>query len=149
MFAVAHVPQFSLQAALRHEPELWSKPVALVDPAARPSVVTERTEPAAAAGVTPGLTPTQAMARCSGILIRPRSLAQETAAGTALLQCSYGFSPHLEATAPGVCTLDLRGLAALSGADQSMLEKWAVRLQQACARLQLSVAVGLSSTPDV
>ena len=33
MFAVLHFPQFALQAALRHEPELWSRPVALVDPA--------------------------------------------------------------------------------------------------------------------
>ena len=149
MFAVVHVPQFSLQAALRHEPELWNRPVALVDPAARPAVVIEMTQPAAAAGVTPGLTPTQAMARCGNILIRSRSMTQETAAGTALLQHAYAFSPHLEATAPGVCTLDLRGLAALSGANRDALEKWARQLQRACASLQLSVAIGLGPTPDV
>src|SRR4051794_35016651 len=108
MFAVVHLPQFSLQAVLRHEPELWSKPVALVDPSVRTPLVCEMTEPAGQAGVTPGLTATQAMARCGQVLLRPRSLRQEAAATNALLQCAYAFSPHLENTAPGVCTLDLR-----------------------------------------
>src|SRR5437868_4965952 len=99
MFAVIWVPQFSLQAVLRHEPELWSKPVALVDPSAKTAAVCEMTEPARAAGIAPGLNPTQAMARCGKVLIRPRSARQENAATNAILQCAYGFSPHLEPTA--------------------------------------------------
>ena len=30
MFAVIHLPQFALQATLRHQPELWSRPIALL-----------------------------------------------------------------------------------------------------------------------
>ena len=148
-YAVIYVPQFSLQAVLRHEPELWVKPVVLVDPTLRTPVICEVTEPARAAGITQGLTPTKAMARCAHILIRPRSLSQENAATTALLQCAYAFSPHLGATASGVCTLDLHNLAALAKADRAALEAWGRKLQGALAGLQLSVAIGLGATPNI
>lgn len=148
MFAVVYVPQFSLQAALRHEPELWKRPVALVDPASRTPVVCEGTGPARAAGVSDGLTATQAMARCGSVLIRPRSARQESAATTAILQSAYAFSPHLEATALGVCTLDLRGIAAVSGKDHAGLEQWARKLQAALAGVQLAASIGLGPSPN-
>ena len=148
-YAVIYVPQFSLQAVLRHEPEQWAKPVVLVDPALRTPLICEVTEPARVAGVTQGLTPTQAMARCAHVLVRPRSLSQENAATTALLQCAYAFSPHLEASAPGLCTLDLHNLAALAGADRTALDAWGRKLQGVLAGVQLSVAVGLGATPNV
>ncbi len=148
MYAVVYVPQFSLQAALRHEPELWKVPVALVDPASRIPVVCEATAPARAAGVSDGCTAPQAMARCGSVLIRTRSARQESAATHAILQCAYAFSPHLEATAPGVCTLDLRGLAAVSGKDRAGLEEWARKLQAALAGVQLAASVGLGPTPN-
>ena len=109
MYAVIHLPQFPLQAALRLAPELWEQPVALVDPARSTPVVLEMTPPAQDAGVERGQTATQALARCTGVRVRHRALAQETATTDVLLQCAYGFSPHLESTAPGLCTLDLRG----------------------------------------
>src|SRR5512133_396130 len=112
MFAVLYVPHFSLQAVLRHEPELWVRPVVLVDPTQRNPVICDMTEAAHVAGVTLGFTPTQAMARCPTVMVRARCLRQEEAASAALLQCAYAFSPHLEATAAGFCTLDLDGLTA-------------------------------------
>ena len=149
MFAVVYVPQFALQAALRHEPELWERPVALVDSDSRTPVVCEATEPARAAGVSNGLTPTQTMARCGSVVIRPRSARQESAATSAILQCAYAFSPHLETTAPGICTLDLRGIAAVSGLDSAGLEKWAGKLQRTLANVRLSASIGLGSAPNV
>jgi protein ImuB len=148
-YAVIYVPRFSLQAVLRHEPGLWAKPVVLVDPTLRTPLICEVTEPARTAGITQGLTPTQAMARCAHVLIRPRSLSQENAATTALFQCAYAFSPHLEATAPGLCTLDLHNLAALAGAGRTVLEAWGRKLQVVLAGVQLSVAVGLGGTPNI
>jgi len=50
MFAVIHLPNFALQAALRHEPELWAKPVALVDSSLTTPRVCELTDRARAAG---------------------------------------------------------------------------------------------------
>jgi protein ImuB len=149
MFGVVSIPQFPLQAVLRHEPELWSKPVALVDNQERAPVICDTTEPARATGITPGCTPTQAMARCREILLRERSSRHEEAATAALLQTAYAFSPYLESTGPGVCTLDLHDLAALKDADRSAQESWARRLQHALAALQLSAAIGLGPTPIV
>lgn len=149
MFAVVHIPQFALQAALRHEPELWLKPVALVDPAQTTPRVFELTEVALASGVAPGQTATQALARCRQVLIRHRSLKQETAVTQAMLQCADGFSPNLEATAPGVCTLDLRGLTVLKDADPPKIAAWAARLRESIAKLNLRPRVGIGPTPNV
>lgn len=149
MFAVLQLPDFRLQAALRGAPELWTAPVALVDPAQSTPRVLAVTPAAEAAGVTLGLTPTQALARCAGVKVRHRSPAQEAAATEATLQGAYGFSPHLEATAPGLVTLDLRGLATLREATPEQFTRWADRLRQALAELDLRARVGLGPTPNL
>ncbi len=164
MFAVLHLPQFALQAALRHQPELWSQPIALVDPAFAPPRVCDLTVPARRQGVEAGLTPTQALARCRTVAIRHRSSAQECATTDAALQCAYGFSPNIENTAPGTITLDLRGLSELSGqrreeadlesaglasASLSRLQIWAARLRTALASLNLAARIGVGPTPNI
>src|ERR1051326_7190120 len=149
MFAVIYIPRFALQAALRHEPELGSKPIALVDPERTTPLVCDLTDAARQRGVSEGLTPTQAMARCAELSVRHRSVAQEIAAGHAVLQCAWGFSPHIEATAPGVCTLDLRGLAILSEDDPGAMSGWAAHLRAALAGQQLRVRVGIGPTPNL
>ena len=67
MLAVLHVSDFSLQAVLRLEHELASRPVALIDETRRPPVVVACTARAHAAGVEPGQTAPQAMARCAAV----------------------------------------------------------------------------------
>ena len=114
MFAAIYIPDFSLQAVLRHEPGLSERPVALVAESTPKSPVLQLTEAARKAGVAEGLSSTQALARCGAIVIKTRSRAQEDAAQLALWQCAYSFSPHLESTADGICTLDLRGLPVLA-----------------------------------
>ena len=143
MFAVIYIPDFALQAALRHEPELLKRPVALVDESLPKPVIVQLTETARAAGVCAGLTSTQAMARCRDIIIKPRSIAQENAAADALLQCGYLFSPYVEATAPGVCTLDLKGQT--SGGD----EKFGQQILTLLDQLQLKAQIGVAATPAV
>lgn len=158
MFAVLHVPHFPLQAVLRHAPELWARPVALVDPGMTTPRVVEATPPAREAGVTDGLTAPQALARCRTVTIRHRVPAQEATAAEAMLQCAYGFSPHLEATGLGMITLDLRGLAVLrtavsaeGGANESErgLAAWGERLRLAVAALGMEARIGLGPTPNV
>src|ERR1051326_5863508 len=149
MFAVVYIPQFPLQSALRHEPELWAKAVALVDPARSTPTVCELTDLARANGVTEGLTPTQAMARCGNVLIRHRAPAQEAAVTEAIVQCAYGFSPNIEATAPGVCTLDLSGLAMLADADALKVVAWAGRLRASLAGQNLRARIGVGPTPNI
>lgn len=149
MFAVLHLPDFGLQASLRGAAELWEQPVALVDAASTTPRVCSVTASARAQGVGEGLTPTQALARCGTIRIRHRSPEREAAANEAVLQCAYGFSPHLEATGPGLFTLDLRGLATLADADAAALESWAGRLSTALAALDLRARVGIGPTPNL
>src|SRR5437667_11655209 len=109
MFAVIYIPDFFLQAALRYEPELASRPVALIDESLAKPVIIQLTEAARLSGVCGGMTSTQAMARCRQIIIKSRSPAQEAAAADTLLQTSFLFSPYVEATTLGICTLDLKG----------------------------------------
>ena len=149
MFAVIHLPQFALQAALRHASELWARPVALVDPALTTPRVCDASVPARAAGVMNGLTPTQALARCCEVLIRHRSPTQESAATHAALQCACGFSPNIESTAPDIVTLDLRGLIELKSGGERELFGWANRLRDALASLNLVAALGIGPTPNV
>src|SRR5436309_9474231 len=96
MFAVIYIPDFSLQSVLRHEPELATCPVALVDESLPKPAIIQLTHAARATGVCEGLTSTQAMARCREIEIKLRSSTQEAAATNTLLQCAYRVSPYVE-----------------------------------------------------
>ncbi len=132
MFAVICVPDFALQAMLRREPVIGphevteeadckpAPPIALIDSSPAnisKALVLECTEAAKTAGVCAGLTAPQAMARCSELILKCRSPAVEQEAANILLQTAYAFTPHIENTGPGVCTLDLRGLG--FGSSQS------------------------------
>ena len=109
MFAVIHIPDFFLQAALRPEPELHSRPVALVEANLPKPVILQLTQAARDVGVSEGMTPTQGLARCPALVVKTRSATQESAASQAVLDCAFAFSPYVEAATPGLCTLDLKG----------------------------------------
>jgi protein ImuB len=105
MFAVIRLPDFRLQAALR-----WHDAppaAALIDGAETRAVILEVSEGAQAAGVRPGQTAAQGLARCPTLRLLPRSPAQEEACAALLVETALGFSPFVEATAPGAVTLDL------------------------------------------
>lgn len=149
MFAVLQLSQFALQAVLRHRPDEWTRPVALIDPSRTTPVVCDATAPAFASGVTTGLTPVQAMARCGSVTILHRSPSAERSATQVLLQCAYGFSPFIEETAPGVCTIDLRGLSRLRDGEPAALLTWAGELRTALASQNLRASVGIGATPGL
>ncbi len=149
MFAVIHLPDFSLQAVLRHEPELWTQSVALVEGGTHPPRLCARTESAARTGVSVPMTPTQAQARCPDLIIRTRSASQEASATDALIQCAYGFTPLVEQTRPGILTLDLGALAELKGADKEQFHVWAARLASALTGHQFRPRIGMGPTPNL
>ena len=64
MFATIYLPNFYLQAAIRHQPELRPKPVALLDDNEKRAVIIQLNEPAEKAGVRTGMMPSQGLARC-------------------------------------------------------------------------------------
>ena len=150
MFAVISIPDFYLQAVLRHEPELRGLPAALVDDDSPKSPVVQVTAAAKRFGVTPGITSTQAKARCQRMAFRIRSPAQEQSAQEILLECAYAFAAYIESTAPGICTLDLRGLSVLQAADlRAGLDSWGQQLLGRLEEFNLAVRIGIASAPGL
>ena len=105
MFATIYLPDFYLQAALRHHTALRGQPVALIDGEAPKPVILQLTKAAETAGVRTGMTPSQGLARCLSLLIRPRNRAQENQMQELLLATGFSLAPFVESTAPGICTV--------------------------------------------
>lgn len=140
MFATLYLPNFYLQAALRHHPALRAQPVGVIDLTRKKVAIIELNDAAETAGVAKGMTPSQALARCLQVVIRTRERAQENLMDEILLQHAFMLSPFVEATAPGVCTVqftDSRQLIAKASRVLAKLEKCEIRAH-----------IGIASLPD-
>jgi protein ImuB len=140
MFTTIYLPNFYLQAAMRHHPKLRAQPVGLIDLSHKKVAIVELNDPAEQAGVTKGMTPSQALARCLQIAIRTRERGQEKLMDEILLQHAFMLSPFVEATAPGICTVhftDNRQLIAKVSRVLAKLEKCEIRAH-----------IGIASLPD-
>jgi protein ImuB len=138
-YAAIRAKDFALQALRRSNPALAGRPVALVCGEGRRAVVTEAS--AEADGVEAGVPAALAFARCPGILLRSRDPSAEVEAQRLLIAAAFSLSPRVEATAPGVCTVDLQG------ADPQRARARAQALAAELAMAGLSVAVGFGRTP--
>ena len=105
MFATIYLPDFYLQAALRYEPELWMRPAALIEEQEKKPVIIQLNEAAESAGIRKGMTPSQALARFLHVVIKARARAQEKSLQDILLHHAFTLSPFVEATAPGISTI--------------------------------------------
>src|SRR5437588_12170177 len=105
MFATIYLPDFYLQAALRHQPELSGKPVALIDDQEKKAVIIQLNALAEETGVRIGMTPSQGLARCLALVIKVRSRPQEKILQDILLHFAGTLAPYVEATAPGIATV--------------------------------------------
>lgn len=143
MFAVLHIADFALHAVLRteREPRPAGAPAALFSRDQKKSTVLAINRAARAMGVELGMTAPQAVARCPHLLIRSPCPSAECEAGAALLAAGFTLSPSVEATAAGVCTVDLKGL------DPARFT-WVCRAALTeLAALGLPAAAGIASTP--
>src|SRR6476661_1625101 len=141
MFAALYLPDFELQAALRHEPERHQESVALLDNEEAKATILQLTKSAAAAGVSVGMTPSQALARCLSLVIKPRVFAQEKIAGEILLHHAATLAPEIEATAPGVCTVHFT--------SRKNCRENIERVVRQLRELQLTAQAGIAVTPDL
>src|SRR5262245_49223378 len=105
MFATIYLPNFYLQAATRHQPELYDKAVALIEDYERKPVIIQLNDAAEKAGIGKGMTPSQALARSLRVVIKVRALTQEKSMQEILLHHAFTLSPFVEDTALGVCTI--------------------------------------------
>jgi nucleotidyltransferase/DNA polymerase involved in DNA repair len=141
MFAAIYLPDFELQAALRYDPTLWGKAVALINDRETKAAILQLTPKAAEAGVVAGMTASQALARCLNLIIKTRAFEQEKIAGDILLHQAATLAPEIEATAPGVCTVHFTS-------NKNCCDK-VERVVGQMAELQLRAQAGLAATPDL
>ena len=140
MFATAYIPNFYLQAALRHQPELADVPVALIDDQATKAAIIQLNRAAEEVGVTCGMTPSQGLARCLQLIVKCRLRAQEEAVTELLLHFCYTLAPYIEATAPGVCTVQFTDAKHVAGEVERVIEQ----LQDS----GITAQAGIAPTPD-
>jgi protein ImuB len=140
MFATIYLPNFYLQAAIRHHPKLRTQPVALIDASKSKVSIIQLNEFAEKAGVANGMTPSQALARCLQVVIRTRERAQENVIDDILLQHAFMLSPFVEATAPGVCTVQFTENRQLIGKVSRVLGK--------LEKCEIRAHIGIASLPD-
>ena len=136
MFATIYLPNFSLQAATRHQPELCEKPVALIEEHEKKPVIIQLNEPAEHAGIRKGMTPSQALARSLRVVIKVRAPMQEKSIQEILLHSAFTLSPFVEETAPGICTVQFTDCRNLSEKVCRIIE----HLAECEIRAQASVA---------
>jgi len=105
MFATIYLPNFYLQAALRHQTELQNKPVALIDDQEKKAVIIQLNSAAAQSGVRCGMTPSQGLARSLELVVKTRQPSKEKLLQEILLDFAASLAPYVEATAPGISTI--------------------------------------------
>ncbi|MGI8964825.1 MAG: hypothetical protein ACR2H1_01920, partial [Limisphaerales bacterium] len=79
--------------------------------------------------------------------IKSRSPLQEKIAAEIFLQTAYNFSPRIEATADGVCTMDLEGIKISFDGISAAL--WAEKILAALAKVNLRARLGVAQTPQL
>ncbi len=140
MFATIFVPNFYLQAALRHQAILPTTPVALIEENDKKPLIHQLNRAAEDAGVAKGMTPSQGLARCLSLLIKTRSASQEKSIQEIVLYYAFSLSPFVEATSPGVCTVQFTKAHELLSKVSRVIDQLA-----AC---EVNAQAGLSQTPD-
>ena len=140
MFATIYLPDFHLQAACRHQPQLREKPVALIDDQEKKAVIVQINPAAKQTGVRCGMTPSQGLARCLHLVVKTRSPSQERLLQEILLHFAGTLAPYVEATGPGISTVqftDTRNVTAKVAEVIALL-----------ADSEVIAKAGLAPTPD-
>lgn len=140
MFATLYLPDFFLQAAFRHQDQLPDTPIGVIDERDKKALLLQLNNTAIAAGARPGMTPSQGLARCLHLVIKPRATAQEEAMQNILLHYSFSLSPYVEATGLGLCTIAFNH-------PRDAKDKVAQVIAQLAA-CQVVAQAGLGHTPD-
>jgi protein ImuB len=141
-FACIYVPNFPVAAALRAEPELKPRAIAILEGKSPLEAIIAVNEKAGRMGIAPGMTKAQAEL-CSELALRPRSPLQESAAHAALLDCAQSFSPSVEDTACDTTLLDLSGMESLFGSLPEISR--AISDRAATLGLEANVAAALNA----
>lgn len=140
MFATIQLPDFYLQAALRHQPELRAKPVALIDDQEKKAVIIQLNAAAKEIGVHIGMTPSQGLARSLQLVVKTRMPFQEKLVQEILLHFAGTLAPFVEATSAGIATVQFT--------DTKNIERKVKRVIEQLADIEIAARAGIAPTPD-
>ena len=140
MFATIYLPDFYLQAALRHQPGLACKPVALIDDQENKAAIIQLNPAAEETGVRIGMTPSQGLARDLDLVIKVRSLSQEKLLQDVLLHFAGTLAPYVEATAPGIATVQFTNTKNLGRKLAHVVAQF--------GQVEILAQAGIAPTPD-
>ena len=143
-YACAWVPGFPAAALVRQDAALRGRPVAALRGTTLRTVVAVTRE-AAARGVRPGMSATDAATRVPDLIGRLEDPDAERGAAGALLDAAWAISPRVEIIEPGCLAVDLSGLARLLGDEPRI----GARLEAAGEAIELPVHVGIGATRTV
>jgi protein ImuB len=143
MFACIFIPDFPVQAIIRFEPELRTRPVAVLTGRPPLEKVVALNERARQSGAEIGATKSQLEA-WENMVLRARSESQEASAHAALLDSAQSFSPEVEDVSPGAVLLNLAGLEPLFGP----LSKIARDLARRVSQMGLEANIAVAANPD-
>jgi hypothetical protein len=148
MFATIYLPNFYLQAAMRHQPGLCAKPVALIEEQEKKPVIIQLNETAAKVGIYKGMTPSQALARSLRVVIKARAREQEKSIQEILLHHAFTLSSFVEATARGICTVQLRHRHPSQESAGNLYHTKLLRVIEQLAECEIRAQAGIAATPD-
>src|SRR5690242_5846200 len=155
LFACIYVPEFPVQAIARTAPELREPPMAVLDGTPPLLTIIAANRQARELGIEIGMTKLQAEV-CPDIRLCRRSIVQEEAAYSALLDCTYAFSPRVEDTSrrrahfedrakcSDTVILDITGLERVFGTPA----KIARRISSHVSKMGLAANVAIAGNPD-
>jgi protein ImuB len=154
-FAAIWLPRFQLQAALRATPAPRRTPVVVLDSDEEGQRADEASkenkcrvlhanEAAVCFHIVPGMTPTQAQARCSKLLLLRRNAKMEEQVQEELLQCAVQWTPNFESSRLGLCVLDLSQVRDARARAEDMGHEMRRLLEEKL----LEARIGLASDAD-
>ena len=125
---------------MRHQSDLAAKPIGLIETREGKLIITQLNANAETAGVRLGMTPSQGLARSLSLIIKTRALEQEKLLEELLLQHAFTLSPNVEATAPGICTVEFTDHRNLLNKVSRVIEQLAI--------CQISAQAAIAPSPD-
>jgi hypothetical protein len=147
MFATIFIPDFYLQAALRHQAISPATPVAVINEQDKKAAIIQLNRAAEAAGVSNGMTPSQGLARCLSLFVQTRALSQEKSIQEIVLHYAFSLSPYVEATGAGICTVEFIEREPWQEQAGHLFSKLSGVIDQLSA-CEIIAQAGLSKTPD-
>lgn len=124
LYACLHAREFPAQALQRLRPELREKAFAVLEGDPPLQSVRSLNSKARSLGVVRGMTKVE-IDTVPAVATLPRSLSEEAAAKTALLECAGTFSPRIQDRSDGnsfLCAIDIAGTERLFGSPRTLTE---------------------------